>query len=182
MSDKWKVRDNAEPYFVTFAVNGWIDVFTRNLYRNIFCESIAYCQEHKGLELYAWVLMTNHVHMIIGSAGERAISDIVRDLKKYTSVHIVRAVIANDQESRKEWMLQIFGQSATDSAKHDKFLFWQEQYHPIQLSDATIFKQKMDYIHDNPVRAGFVSEPEHYLYSSAIDFCGGKGLLRLEPV
>ncbi|MBS1617209.1 MAG: transposase [Bacteroidetes bacterium] len=182
MSEKWKVRDNAEPYFVTFAVNGWVDVFTRNVYRDIFCESVSYCQANKGLELYAWVLMTNHVHMIIGSAGTPAISDIVRDLKKYTSVHITRAIIANDQESRKEWMLNIFGRSAADSIKHEKYLFWQENYHPVQLSNADIFKQKMDYIHDNPVRAGFVFEAPHYLYSSATDFCGGKGLLRLEAV
>src|SRR4051812_29118580 len=98
MSDKWKVHDDTLPYFITFTVNQWIDVFTRNEYKNIFCDSVKHYQAEKGMELYAWVIMTNHVHMIIGTSGSHTISDIVRDLKKYTSVHIARAIAANESE------------------------------------------------------------------------------------
>ncbi len=182
MSDKWKAYDTTKPYFITFSVVYWVDVFSRNEYRNIFCDSVAYCQEKKGLELYGWVLMTNHVHMIIGSKGENEISDIVRDLKKYTSVHIVRAIEQNNQESRRDWMLRLFGHAAGKSPKHDKYMFWQQEYHPIVLDDHEIYQQKLDYIHTNPVRAGIVFEPHHYMYSSAIDYAGGRGLLKIENI
>jgi putative transposase len=180
MSEKWKAYDNTRPHFVTFAVSYWIDVFSRSEYKDIFCDSVKHCQEKKGLELYAWVLMSNHVHMIIGSKGENRISDIIRDLKKYTSVRIVRAIEHNIAESRREWMLKLFAHGAAKSAKHDKFMFWQQEYHPVELNSHEIYEQKLLYIHDNPVRAGIVVEPQHYLYSSAIDYAGGKGLLRIE--
>ena len=73
MSRKYKIRDQERPYFVTFTVINWIDVFIRNEYRNIFIDSVKYCQLNKGLEVYAWCMMTSHVHMIIGSNGQNSL-------------------------------------------------------------------------------------------------------------
>ena len=67
MSTKYKFRDDNELYFVSFATVNWIDVFSRQAYRDIFLESLVYCQENKGMELYAYCIMTNHVHLIIGT-------------------------------------------------------------------------------------------------------------------
>ena len=75
-----------------------MDVFTRPLYKHIVIESLAYCQENKGLDIYAWVLMTNHLHMIVGIRGENTIGDILRDFKKFTSKSIVKAIKDNQQE------------------------------------------------------------------------------------
>ena len=79
-----------ELYFTTSTVVDWIDVFTRPVYKNIVVESLRYCQAQKGLDIYAWVLMTNHLHTIVGiRKPETSIGDILRDFKKFTSKSIV---------------------------------------------------------------------------------------------
>lgn len=179
MSEKWKVGDSSIAHFLTFAVVNWVDVFSRADYCELLLDSIKHCQREKGLELFAWVIMTNHVHMIARAKGEHGLPDIIRDLKKYTSVHICRAIEANERESRRTWMLKLFANEAARSHKHHKYMFWQQEYHPVLVYKPEIFHQKMDYIHENPVRAGIVNEPYHYRYSSAIDYSGGKGLLEI---
>jgi REP element-mobilizing transposase RayT len=161
---------------VTSALDG-VDVFTRQSYKEILLESIRYCQKEKGLILYAWCLMTNHIHMIVGRNGESKIEEIIRDFKKYTSVHVCRAIESNSTESRKEWMLRMFGSLAAESKKHSKYKFWQNEYHPVELFYNEMMDQKLDYIHENPVKEGVVENPEDYLYSSARDYAGKKGLL-----
>ena len=101
MSSKYKPGEDAIAHFVTFSVVGWIDVFSRESYKEIFINSLKHCQENKGLKLHAWVIMTNHVHLIISSQTNK-IEDIVRDLKKYTSKQIIAAIRENPTESRKE--------------------------------------------------------------------------------
>ena len=101
MSGKYKVGDDALPHFVTFSVVGWIDVFSREQYKELFVHSFKYCQKNKGLVLHAWVVLTNHVHFIISSHHNK-LEHIVRDLKKYTSKQIIKAIRENTQKSRKE--------------------------------------------------------------------------------
>jgi putative transposase len=180
MSEKYKVRDQDRPYFVTFAVEEWVDVFTRQQYKDIILDSLRHCQKEKGLILHAWCLMTNHIHMIVGRRGERKIEEIIRDFKKYTSVHVCRAIESNPTESRKFWMLNIFQTSGNASKKHDKYKFWQNEYHPVELFYNEMMDQKLEYIHDNPVKEGLVEKPEDYLYSSARNYAGMKGLLEVE--
>jgi len=91
MSSKYKVGEDAIPHFVTFSVIGWIDVFTREQYKILFIDSLKHCQQKKGMVLHAWVIMTNHVHLILSSNTDR-LEDIVRDLKKYTSKQIIKAI------------------------------------------------------------------------------------------
>lgn len=104
MSVKYKFRDQDQLYFVTFAVVNWIDLFIRNEYKNILLDSWRYCQKEKGLEIYGWCIMTSHVHMIIGTHGEK-LEDIMRDMKKHTSTALKKAVQNNRGESRREWLL-----------------------------------------------------------------------------
>ena len=180
MSEKYKIRDQDRIYFIIFSVVQWVDVFTRPLYKEIIIDNLKYCQHHKGLEIYAWCLMTSHLHMIVGRNGEQDIQNIIRDFKKYTSVKIVKAIEENGQESRREWLLWMFRKLAEKSKKHQKYCFWQNEYHPIELDRADIMQQKLDYIHDNPVKEQIVNSSEGYLYSSAIDYAGGKGLLAVK--
>ena len=121
MSGKYKVGDDALPHFVTFSVVGWIDVFSREEYKEIFVESLKYCQKNKGLVLHAWVVMTNHVHLIISSNSNK-LEHIVRDLKKYTSKQIIKAIQQNTQESRREWMLNIFSYAGKNNNNNTGFL------------------------------------------------------------
>jgi len=89
-------------YFITFGTVGWVDVFTRRDYKDILVESLGFCQKEKGLLLYAWVIMSNHVHLIARAREGARLQDIIRDLKKYTSKQIVKAIAEHPGESRKE--------------------------------------------------------------------------------
>jgi putative transposase len=172
MSRKYKIRDQDKLYFVTFTVIQWLDVFTRNLYKDIFLDSLRYCQKHKGLELYAYCIMTNHIHLIIGRNKQARLQDIVRDIKKFTSVKIVEAVEKNPHESRKEVLLWLFRKAGKNNINNTNFQFWQQHSHPLELSTNEMTDRCLNYIHDNPVKAGIVLSPEHYLYSSAINYAG----------
>lgn len=180
MSIKYKFQDQTRLYFITFAVVEWIDVFSRREYRDIFIESLKFCQQRKGLQIYSWCLMTNHVHMIIGSA-DQPMQTILRDLKKYTSSRIIREIQNNTKESRKKWMLSIFKNAGLKNPNNTTYQFWRQDNHPIELTNNDMIDQKLDYIHDNPVEAGIVLSPEEYLYSSAKNYAGlGEYLINIE--
>jgi putative transposase len=172
MAFAYRIHDQFGQYFITCTVNQWVDVFTRREYVDILLDSIRYCQQHKGLKVYAWVVMTNHLHMII-SSDKNKLSDIIRDLKKYTSSKLVEAIKDNVKESRKNWLLWLLH-------KDDKVIFWQEGYHGEEIVSQPFFDSKLNYIHMNPVRAGMVEKEEEYLYSSCGDYYGvRRGLLEL---
>jgi len=180
MSSKYKVGEGAIPHFVTFTVIGWIDVFSREHYKEIILQSLQYCINSKGLVLHAWVIMTNHVHLIVSSTINK-LEFIVRDLKKYTSKQIIKAIQENPNESRKEWMLNSFNFAGTNNNNNKTFQFWKQDYHPIELNSAEKTKRRLDYLHENPVRSGLVWESWHFKYSSAIDYyTNEKGLLVIE--
>ncbi|MEY2638659.1 MAG: hypothetical protein RIR90_141 [Bacteroidota bacterium] len=177
----YKIRNKEAIHFITFAVVEWIDVFTRKVYRDLLLDSIRYCQKEKGLILHSWCIMSNHVHLVI-SARDNNPSDILRDFKKYTSKKIIKAIIANPRESRKEWMLQVFRQKGQANSRNKQYQFWQQDNHPIEIFSRRFIRQKLNYIHNNPVAAGIVEKSEEYIYSSARDYYYGKncGLLNLE--
>lgn len=182
MSNKYKFRNPEGCYFVTFAVVGWVDVFTRTVYKDILIESWKYCQKQKGLLVHAYVIMTNHVHMIISRNSSMLLENIMRDMKKFTSVKIIEA-IKRENEIRKYWMLQIFARAGGNNSNNTTYQFWQQDNHPIECDTAEILEQKMSYIHENPVRAGFVEKAEDWVYSSASDYyCNRKGLMELSYV
>src|SRR5688572_3523611 len=134
MSRKFKIRDQEAVHFVTFTVIHWLDVFIRPQYRDIFLDSIRYCQKHKGLELYAYCIMSSHVHMIIARHGEQNLEAVIRDIKKYTSVKLIQAIRDNDQESRKELFLWLFERAGKSNPHNTRYQFWQQHSHPIELN------------------------------------------------
>ena len=164
-------------YFATSTVIDWIDLFTRPIYKRIVVDSLRYCQENKGLELYAWVLMSNHLHLIAGAKEGTSVSDILRDFKKYTSKQLVKAIQENQQESRKEWLIDRCGFLAANDRKITYFKLWQEGSYIETISTYSFYEQKLNYIHMNPVRQEITELPEEYLYSSARNYMGRKGLL-----
>lgn len=176
MSRKYKFNDNTRLFFVPFAVVYWIDVFVRNEYRQILLDSLQYCQHNKGLDVYAWCIMISHVHLIIGSETNQ-LSHIMRDFKSDTSRSIRQCIEEHDSESRKEWMLWMMKRAGIKNSNNKDWQLWQQDSHPIELFTIEITKQKLDYLHLNPVVFGFVIKAEEYVYSSAIDYYGGKGLL-----
>ena len=173
MSTKYKFHDPDACYFVTFAVVGWVDLFTRNVYKDILLESWRYCQQQKGLLIHAYVIMTNHVHMIISKNSDTLLEAIMRDMKKFTSSKLLEA-IKKEPESRREWMLSLFRQAGENNSNNKIVQLWQQDNHPIECGSPTILRQKIDYVHENPVRAGFVEKAEDWTYSSAAHYYNGK--------
>ncbi|MDT3404162.1 REP-associated tyrosine transposase [Mucilaginibacter terrae] len=171
MSNKYKFGNNEKLYFISFSVVYWIDLFIRNDFKQILINSWNYCKKNKGLEIYGWCIMTSHVHMIIGS-GQDNLSDIVRDMKRHTSQQLKEAIMHHPQESRKQWMLWMKQRAGKRNGNNANFQLWQQDNHPIELNTHQILHQKLDYIHNNPIEAGFVEKPEDYLYSSARNYYG----------
>jgi REP element-mobilizing transposase RayT len=177
MSRNYKFHNPEGAYFVSFAVVEWIDVFTRNEYKNILLDSLRFCQKYKGLEVYAWCIMTNHVHLVFRSAGEDKPEDLLGDFKRFTSRKINQAIIENPKESRKEWLLEQFKKAGEHCSNVNEYQFWRHDNKPIELWSNKVITEKIRYIHNNPVEEGLVFRPEDYVYSSARDYSGEKGLL-----
>jgi len=169
MSRKYKFVDQTELYFTTSSVIYWIDAFTRTEYKDILVESLRYCQQEKDLNSHAWCLMTDHLHLIISTRGRR-MEETLRDTKQFTVKRILAAIEENPVEGRKEWLLWMFERAGQKKAGNDKYQFWQHDNHPVVLFTPPIMQQKLDYLHNNPVKAGFVCHPEEWLYSSAKNY------------
>ena len=168
MSRKYKfTKDSDNIFFVTMTVVYWIDLFIREEYKRLVVDSIKYCQENKDLEVYAWVIMPSHIHMIVGSRG-KSFSDIFRDLKSHTSLILHKSIKENPQESRREWLIWFMERARKKHGK--KFQLWQPENHPIVLDSNRVIEQKLNYIHNNPVEAGYVYSAEEWKYSSARDY------------
>ena len=177
----YKITNKEALHFVTFAVVGWVDVFTRKQYKDILIDSLRHCQKEKGLVVYGWCIMSNHVHLAV-AAQDHNLSDILRDFKKYTAKQVIQAIAGNVQESRKEWMLEVFKRQGALNSRNTENQFWRQDNQPKEMYSEGFIKQKLDYIHNNPVAEGIVDKAEEYLYSSARDYYYGKkqGLLEIE--
>ena len=174
-----RIHDNDATYFLTFTVVNWIDVFTRARYCDIIVNSLNFCIEKKGLVVYSWVIMSNHIHLICKAVNGN-LSGVIRDFKKHTSKEIIKS-IKEEEESRRDWMLWMFERCAKKE-KREGYTFWREGNHAEELISNHFKDQKLFYIHNNPVAARIVVEAHDYLWSSAIDYSDGKGLVKIEKM
>jgi putative transposase len=180
MPTGYQIKEQDKLHFVTLQVVEWVDIFTSQKYRDIIINNLDYCQKNKGLEIFAWVIMSNHIHLLIKSEQEE-LSNILRDFKSYTSKKIIEEIdLCN--ESRKDWMLKIFKDAAFKHKRNSEFQFWTHENHAEYIFSNKFLEQKLEYIHTNPVRAGIVEKPEEYKYSSAKDYAGEKGLLEISTI
>jgi REP element-mobilizing transposase RayT len=180
-SENYQISDQHATYFLTFTVTDWIDVFTRINYKTIIVESLAFCMKNKGLKLYAWCLMTNHIHLICRTEEPFRMSDFIRDFKQYTAKKVLEEIRATT-ECRKDWMLYRFEFEGKNDKRITKYRFWQDKSHPIELFSNEFINGRMNYIHQNPVRTGFVANAEDYLYSSARNYAGLDSLIQIEMI
>lgn len=164
MSGKYKVIDSNVPTFITLTLVGWVDLFIRRKYIDLLDESLDYCILHKGLKVHAYVYMTSHLHLIVTSDKEE-IQNIVRDFKKHTNKKIIE-LIKESGESRKEWSLNKFAYEAKRSGRASKYKMWKDGFHPVTLDDNLKLTQRLNYIHYNPIDAGFVNHERNWLNRS----------------
>ena len=171
MSTKYKATTTEEAYFITITTVGWIDIFTRLNQKEIIIKALNYCQQNKGLEVYAYCLMSSHIHLLCKATNGYILSDVIRDFKKFTSKNIIKVII-NEPESRREWLLDYFQKACQHLKREQQFKVWQDGYHAEIVETNRFIKQKVNYIHNNPVKDKIVQFPEDYYFSSARNYAG----------
>ncbi|MBK6948945.1 MAG: transposase [Haliscomenobacter sp.] len=171
-----KIRNQQSLHYVTITTAGWVDLFTRKDNKDILLENLAFYSKHKKLTIYAYVIMTNHLHLILSVDPPYTLSGVLRDFKKYTATKLLEAVKTNP-ESRREWLLYLFAFFGKKTQVGHQI--WQHSNAPIELASPNFILQKLNYIHFNPVRAGWVNQPEHFLYSSASNYLTGDGVFEV---
>jgi REP element-mobilizing transposase RayT len=176
MPSTYIARDNDQAYFITMTIIEWIDLFTRTNHKNTIIEALKHSQQTKGLEIFAWVIMPSHLHMICRVGEGHVFSDFVRDFKRHTAKQLI-ANIQEEPESRREWLLEKFKKAGEACKKPQEYKVWQDGYHAIDVWSNKFIYQKLNYIHMNPVEDGIVERPEDYLYSSARTYADIDSLL-----
>jgi putative transposase len=163
---QWKIKPEIPLYFITSTTVKWQPVFTEIPLFETIMESWRYCCANKNLHLHGYVVMPNHIHAIVSSNEVNHLSDILRDLNRYTSQRITALL----EELKRDALLAIFHQAAQEENRGNQYKVWQEGFHPIAIESGEFFQQKLEYIHQNPVRKGYVEHAEHWRYSSARNY------------
>ncbi|KAA3641370.1 MAG: transposase [Bacteroidetes bacterium] len=175
---RYKILDQNGMNFLTMTIVEWIDLFTRPVYSNIVLDSLRFCQEKKGLVVFAYVIMPSHLHLIVRTDNSIGLSRIIQSFKTYTSNQFLDYI--NDwkkPESRRKWLLNHFAFNARKNRTNSKHNLWVGDNHPIALYTPKVIRTKLNYIHNNPVEAEVVNKPEHYRFSSASNYVSGNGVL-----
>lgn len=182
----YKIPHAMKPYqihndhinFITCTLVDWVDLFTRPVYAEIIIDSLKFCQKNKGLKVHAYVIMPSHLHLMV-SSEEQKLSGIIRDFKQFTSKRIWKA-IGLVPESRREWLSQLFKGAAQKNAKIKHAQIWLPGNHAKFCYSRPFTKQKLDYTHQNPVKARMVYQASHYVWFSAQDYAGSQGPLKVD--
>ncbi|STY59774.1 Transposase and inactivated derivatives [Mannheimia haemolytica] len=158
MSRKYKFHEKSGAYFVSFATVYWVGVFVREIYFQVIVDALDYCRKHKGMILYAYCIMPTHIHLLFQAENQNP-SDLIRDFKTFTAKILIQRIKDNLQENRREWLLWMFSRAAERRCNVKQYQFWQHHNQPIEIYSQKFFDEKLNYIHQNPVVSGFVSEP-----------------------
>lgn len=180
MSTGYQIKEQGGSYYLTLQIVEWIDLFSRIDYRDIVIDNLKYCQQHKGLVVYAYVIMSNHIHLIV-QAESNNLSAVIRDFKSYTSKCLLKQIIEGN-ESRREWLLLLFNKAAQKHKRNSKYQVFTHENHAVELYSDKFIDQKLEYIHENPVRAGIVKEPEEYIYCSASNYALQSSIMDVEII
>ncbi len=170
-------------YFLTLNTVDRIDAFVRPACKQVIADALNHFIDTQGLIVYAWCLMTGHLHLLVQTRDGQGPAGFERDFKKFTTPAVLKA-IETTVDPRRDWMLQRFEEYSKSLKKIEKFHLWQSctgQIH-VDSSQPGLLSDRIDDIHENPVRDGIVELQEHYVYSSARDYAGMKGLVRVKKI
>ena len=169
---RYKIFDDRYPYFLTCTIVDWIPLFSSPQIAGIVIRSLRFLQERRDVIIYAFVIMENHIHLIC-SSPELAIK--LARFKSFTA----RKTIDYLQEARFRKVLYLLAQAKVRHKKDREYQVWQEGSHPQMIMDEKMMIQKIEYIHNNPVKRGYVDEPTHWRFSSARNYAGMEGILEV---
>ncbi|MCC6793831.1 MAG: transposase [Candidatus Hydrogenedentes bacterium] len=176
MRSRYKFVETDALYFLTCTIVDWFPIFQSPPYLEIITNSLTFCRKNKGMRLYAYVIMENHLHLI---AGAPDLSRVIQDFKSYTAREILAVTESNNRtELLNKFMLRKKGYK--EESRHQ---VWQEGAHPQIIRDDEVLNQKITYIHNNPVRRGYVDAPEHWRHSSARNYyLDDHSVLEIDPL
>ena len=160
-------------YFITSSVSGWINIFNDDRYCKIIIDELKYRRDKKQIELYGYVIMPNHIHLLLSS---NKLSNLIRSFKSHTARKIIDDLI-NKKNDRVLNKLKLFKKK---SKVQSEYQLWQEGFHPKLIISEKEFLQKLDYIHRNPISDGIVEEPYKWKYSSYNNYYGGDIIIGLD--
>ena len=172
---RYKTIENGKTYYVTSTVVNWLPLFSAPQFADIVLSSLKFLHDHRRIVLHAYVLMETHLHFI-GSSSD--FSNEMRKFKSFTA----RSIIDHMQARGPRQLLEQLKLLKKPYKTSQRFQVWQEGYHPKLIADEKMLIQKIEYIHFNPVRRGYVDKPEHWRYSSSRSYIGMKGLIPIEKI
>jgi len=176
MRSRYGIRDGPAAYFVTSTIVEWLPVLSTTACCEIIVRALLHAREHNSLRIYAWVILDNHFHAILSAPD---LSGTLRSLKGFTAQELLKQLKAE----RREWLLQLLAHHRADHKRASEHQVWQEGVHPQVIDSDKMLHQKLDYLHDNPVKRGLVAAPEHWRYSSAHEWLvGASPLLICDPL
>ena len=170
---RYKIYETQFPYFLTLTINNWIPIFTRPVTTSIILDALQYRQQHRDFSLYAYVILENHLHLIVQS---NQLNKEIASFKSWTARQIIDVLKAHHSK-------RILKQLAFHKKAHKQdrqYQLWEEGSHPQQIQNQAMMRQKVEYIHNNPVKRGYVDQQEHWRYSSARNYIGMEGLIMVE--
>ena len=181
-------QDNKNPErldcsYLTFNTVDWVDVFIRQAYKQVIADTLNFFIEKKGFTVYAWCLMTNHLHLLAKAKNGSGLAMIEKEFKKITTNQIMEAFDL-EPELRRNWIMQRFENFSQSLKKIERFQLWQGCSNPSFIDFKQVYKlqERVLYIHENPVRDQIVANPEDYIYSSAGDYAGKKGIVKVTVI
>lgn len=169
---QYKIYETHFPYFLTSTIVDEIPLFSDPEIAQFVLNGLEYMQESKNVEVYAFVLMENHVHLI---ARDEELIQTIQNFKSFTA-HQIIDFLKNRNRYR---MLQQLKRGKLRHKNQSHYQIWQEGYHPKQITTPEMMIQKIEYIHDNPVKRGYVDVPEHWRYSSARNYLDKESLIAI---
>ncbi len=150
-------------YFITCSIVNKIDIFVYKDFFQIIINSLKFCREKKGLKIFGYVIMPNHLHLIVNAF--KNIEGIIRDFKHFTANQIIQKL----KEYKRQYILNLL-HLAGKQKYNQNYQVWEHKNYPEIIETEKFFIEKLRYIHDNPVKRGFVIRPEYWLYSSARNY------------
>ena len=169
---RYKIYENQQPHFLTCTVVNWLPIFGSRAVAQIILDSLQFLQEHDRLMLYAYIILENHLHLIASSPD---LSKEIGDFKSFTA----RSIIDFFKERHARHILELLKESKKRHKQDSIYQLWQEGSHPELIQGEKMMRQKIEYIHNNPVKRGYVDDPTHWRYSSARNYAGQVGLLEV---
>ncbi len=170
---RYRFLGNDAPCCMTMTINRWRPVFTRPATVAVILDSWRYLQTHHAFRLHGYVILENHLHLI---ARAPELDRDVRRFKSFTARRLI-AVLEDAGARRLLSMLRLFkGEGKLEST----YQVWEEGSHPQRIEQEAVMRQKLDYLHYNPVRRGYVDLPEHWRWSSARNYLGQSGLVEVD--